>query len=100
MVTQAGPGHRYASENTISRSLCRADVFCVQTTFEMNKMPKIDFGLAGLYNWEEINQWAMCNDVLWRGTHMHSRALMWSEIDTLRILCAELLSVKVKSENS
>lgn len=64
----------------------------------MKDMPEIKFGLAGLSNWDEINRWAMCNDVLWRETQMSGRHLMWNETDTLRVLCAGLLSIKIKSE--
>lgn len=62
----------------------------------MSAIPEISFGPAGISNWDEINQWAMRNDALWREIQRSGRRLNWSEIDTLRALAVIL--VKFKTE--
>ena len=56
--------------------------------------PALNIEAGCLIGWEQLNQWAYYNDVIWNRSAKESQMHKLSEVDSLKLLCATLFNVK------
>ena len=54
----------------------------------------------GVLNWTALNTWALGNDSTWADAAIDATLLGFNDVDTLRLICAELLHEKRKAEKA